>query len=210
MPKARLCSPASPSPRHVADPTSLFPTVLLTMSLPSNATVETISVRRLTIDINTRYNQAIERFRSLVPPIKLGDLRNATSPDQIEAVVRDTATTTEFVLFTEFNHGQWIRHFPPFTTAPEIAGAGRGVHRFIFGNPLFAITMIREDVEAAMHVPLDCGFFEQADGSAKMVILLPDGLVAGHAGAADNEALHVAALALEAKVFKLVEAMANS
>ncbi|KAJ5117155.1 hypothetical protein N7448_004100 [Penicillium atrosanguineum] len=180
------------------------------MSLPPNATVETISVRRLAIDIVTPYAQAVERFRSLVPPIKLGDLRNATSPDQIEAVVRDTATTTGFVLFNEFNHGHWISHFPPFTTAPEAAGVGHGAHRFIFGNPLFAITMIRESIEAAMHVPLDCGFFEQNDGSAKMVILLPDGLVAGHAGAAENEALHVAARALEAKVFKLIEAITNS
>lgn len=180
------------------------------MSLPPNATIETISVRRLTIDIATSYAQAVERFRSLVPPIKLGDLRNATSPNEVEAVVRDTATTTGFVLFTEFNHGHWIRHFPPFTTAPETAGAGRGVHRFIFGNPLFAITMIRESVEAALHVPLDCGFFEQGDGSAKMVILLPDGLVAGHAGAAENKALHVAAQALEAKLFELVEAITKT
>jgi hypothetical protein len=179
------------------------------MSLPANAKVETISVRRLTVDIATPYAQAVERFRSLVPPIKLGDLRNATSPEDVEAVVADTSTTTGFVLFTEFNHGHWIRYFPPFTTTPATAGAGCGAHRFIFGNPLFAITMIRESVEAAMHVPLDCGFFEEDDGSAKMVILLPDGLVAGHAGAAENEALHGAARALEAKVFELVEAITN-
>lgn len=67
--------------------------------------------------------------------------------------------------------------------------------------------MIRESLAAALHVPLDCGFVEQEDGTASMVMLLPDGLVAGHAAARENEQLHEATGTLESKVFALIEAI---
>ncbi|KAK2595803.1 hypothetical protein QQS21_006566 [Conoideocrella luteorostrata] len=212
----------------------------LTTPLPQNATVETIAVQRLTIDIASPYAEVIEHFRSLVPAIKLSNLREQTSADGIAQVIRETGTTTDFVLFAEFDHGRWIRYFAPRTvwastatatttaaTAAQGAPAAdnppvgppsrpnastnptcyRRAHRFIFGNPLIAINMIRESLEATLHVPLDCGFVEQEGGSTRMVVLLPDGLVAGHAGVSNNETLHRATDDLQRKIFALIEAI---
>ncbi|KAL9106208.1 MAG: hypothetical protein Q9227_008741 [Pyrenula ochraceoflavens] len=188
-------------------------------NLPTNSEVESVTVRRLSVNINAPYHRVIDRFRTLVPQINLSDLRNQTSPSGIAEVVRKTGTTTDFVLFSQFDHGGWIRHFPlvsesssPSEEAAQIDGAvvhgGRGLQRFIFGNPLFAMTMIREDVEAALHVPLDAAFVEQEDGrSTKMLMMLPGGLVAGHTSASDNEKLKQAASELEGKVLKLIEAI---
>ncbi|KAJ5155288.1 hypothetical protein N7492_008091 [Penicillium capsulatum] len=170
-------------------------------SLPPGATIETIAVKRLAVTIPTSYIQTIHRFRTLVPQIDLVRMRAQSSPEEIAETVRSTGTSTDFVTFTEFDHGRWIRHFPPFSDTTQTSGensstSGRGIHRFIFGNPLFAIGLIRESREAALHVPLDCGFVEQEDGSTRMIILLPDGLVASHVAVSDNQALHAAALDL--------------
>ncbi|KAJ5668941.1 hypothetical protein N7462_010011 [Penicillium macrosclerotiorum] len=186
--------------------------------LPPKTRIEAITVRRLTAPIASPHARVVERFRALVPPVNLGDLRAQSGPAGIAQVIQNTHTTTGFVLFAEFNHGAWIRHFPPFTNpgnpgntgnVPDAVQVGHGAHRFIFGNPLYAITMIQESVEAALHVPLDGGFFEQPDGTTKMVILLPEGLVAGPEEMAGNEALRLAARELEAKVFKLIEAISE-
>ncbi|KAJ5102988.1 hypothetical protein N7532_003517 [Penicillium argentinense] len=178
---------------------------------------ESITVQRLAVSIPASYAKVLDRFRTLVPQIKLGDLRASTSAEEIAKVIADTQTSTDFVLFAEFNHGRWIRHFPPFSGEQNLGSGesqgihkGRGVHRFIFGNPLLAITMLRENVEAALHVPLDCAFIEQEDGWTRMVMLLPEGLVAGYDEFASNQALREAASNLEEKIFRLVDAITSS
>ncbi|GAB0137976.1 hypothetical protein EsDP_00006226 [Epichloe bromicola] len=191
-------------------------------ALPQNALVETVPIQRLTVDVALPCAELVERFRHHVPPIKAGVLREQTSAEGIARVIQETGTKSGFVLFAEFDHGRWIRHFPPFSTKSTTTlgglgptavhehdsepgrGGGLGAHRFIFGNPLFAIDMIRESVEATLHVPLDCGFVEQPDGSTRIVMLLVEGLVAGHGGASANEGLRHATRELQIKVFRLM------
>jgi hypothetical protein len=190
-----------------------------TTLLPKNTTTKPIIVHRLCSYSPAPYHSVIQRFRSLVPAIILADLRLQTSAEGIANAVRKTGTRTEFCLFTEFNHGHWIRHFPSSSAVevpPEnendylhnnladVVHGGKGFHRFIFGNPVLAIAMIQEDVEAAMHVPLDCSFVEQEDGSTKMIMLLPTGIVTGHGGASDKESLRYAVDVLEEKLLLLI------
>ncbi|QPG95639.1 hypothetical protein C2857_001519 [Epichloe festucae Fl1] len=198
------------------------------LALPQNASVETIPIQRLTVDVALPCAELVERFRHHVPPIKAGVLREQTSAEGIARVIQETGTKSGFVLFAEFDHGRWIRHFPPFSTEstpppppppppPPLGptavherdsergrGAALGAHRFIFGNPLFAIDMIRESVEATLHVPLDCGFVEQPDGSTRIVMLLVEGLIAGHSGTLANEGLRQTTRELQIKVFRLM------
>ena len=96
---------------------------------------------------------------------------------------------------------------PPQSASQSVKDAvhgGRGLFRFIFGNPLIAISMIREDVEAGLHVPIECCFVEQDDGGTKMIMMMPGGLVAGHEGGRENERLREAVGGLEGKVLNLV------
>ena len=50
-----------------------------------------------------------------------------------------------FMLFSEFDHGAWIKKF----------GIHRRVLRWILGNPLIAITMLRHDIGAGLFVPVE-------------------------------------------------------
>lgn len=65
--------------------------------------------------------------------------------------------------------------------------------------------MLREDIEAGLHVPVECEFVEQEDGSTKMIMNLPGGLIAGHEAGQKNEGLKKAVGKLEEKILKLIE-----
>lgn len=193
--------------------------------LPQNTTTEPVTVHRLTSHTSDSFDTVIQRFRSLVPQVNLRDIVSSTNAKDIEDVIKATGTTTDFVLFYEMNHGRWIRHFPALPqefaltsdtpTAPDSTDStthsvddavhrGRGLIRFVFGNPLIAITMIREDAEAGLHVPVECCFVEQEDGSTKMIMMLPGGLIAGHGSGHENGKLKEAVGALEEKVLRLI------
>lgn len=64
--------------------------------------------------------------------------------------------------------------------------------------------MIREDAEAGLHVPVECCLVEQEDGSTKMIMMLPGGLIAGHGSGQENGKLKEAVGALEEKVLRLI------
>ena len=49
------------------------------------------------------------------------------------------------MLFYEIDHGGWLSKF----------GIHRRMMRWIFGNPLFAITMIRHDLTAGLFAPVE-------------------------------------------------------
>ncbi|OOF90626.1 hypothetical protein ASPCADRAFT_211930, partial [Aspergillus carbonarius ITEM 5010] len=148
------------------------------MTLPPNTTLSTLTIRRITIHIPQPYDIVLHRFRTLVPPLQPGILRTQPSAEAIAQVIHDTNITSDFVRFAEFNHGSWVHHFlPAVSVAESKEEGGRQIHRFIFGNPVLAAPMVRESVYAAVHVPLDCGFVEEGDGSTTMVMVLPGGLV---------------------------------
>ncbi|PWY80795.1 hypothetical protein BO94DRAFT_567403 [Aspergillus sclerotioniger CBS 115572] len=168
------------------------------MSLPQNTTLTPLTIHCLTIHIPLPYETVLQRFRTLAPPLQPGILRTQSSAEAIAQVIDDTNTTSGFVRFAEFNHGSWVHHF----LSPE--QGGRQIHRFIFGNPILAAAMIQESIYAAVHVPLDCGFVEEVDGSTTMVMVLPGGLVEGD-GDADAERMGRAVGEVEGRVFRLVD-----
>jgi hypothetical protein len=57
-----------------------------------------------------------------------------------EAVVRSRLGPSEFTLFHEINHSQWL----------PIFGITRRVLRLIFGNPIIAFSMMRDDLTAGL------------------------------------------------------------
>ena len=201
------------------------PPVPSVSGLPPNTTVEAITVHRLTSFSNRPFEQVISSFRTLVPQIDLRKLSTQTNAQGIEDVVRSTNTSSGFALFAEFNHGRWIQFFPAQPKSPltsswdessretlasqgtSMAGihGGKGLMRFIFGNPLVAATMLKHDVEAGLHVPVECCFVEQEDGSTKLITLLPSGLIAGHDQGLKNRELREAVGKLEDMVLRLVE-----
>lgn len=59
-----------------------------------------------------------------------------------------------FMLFHEIDHGGWLSKF----------GIHRRMMRWIFGNPLIAITMIRHDLTAGLFAPVEILVTEAEDG----------------------------------------------
>jgi uncharacterized protein (DUF302 family) len=64
-----------------------------------------------------------------------------------------------FMLFHEIDHGGWLSKF----------GINRRMVRWIFGNPLIAITMIRHDVTAGLFAPVEILVTEAVDRSGTTI-----------------------------------------
>jgi uncharacterized protein (DUF302 family) len=74
-----------------------------------------------------------------------------------------------FMIFAEIDHGEWIARY----------GIHRRVLRVILGNPLIAITMLREDISAGLFAPVEILLADKADGSGSMLqYVRPSSLIA--------------------------------
>ena len=67
--------------------------------------------------------------------------------------------------------------------------------------------MIRQDVEAGLHAPIEMLLMEMEDGGAKCVAQLPSGLIAAHEGGRGNGELVKAVAELDRKLLGLIEAL---
>jgi uncharacterized protein (DUF302 family) len=89
--------------------------------------------------------------------------------EHFEQVVQSQVGESGFMLFHEINHGEWLPVF----------GIQRKVVRWILGNPLIAITMIRHDITAGLFAPVELLLFENESGDGSTVIYdLPSSLMA--------------------------------
>lgn len=193
-------------------------------NLPPGTTTEPITVHRLTSYTTTPFATVIQRFRTLVPQVDLKHLRSQTSAEGVREVIESTLERSDaqsggyqkqFVLFYELNHSHWIRYFSESTEDLLVENPlhqGRGLVRFIFGNPLIAVDILREDIEAGLHLPVECMFVETGEkdsGGTQMVVMMPGGPIAGNRNEETSdmggEALKLKVAELEAKILKLVE-----
>jgi uncharacterized protein (DUF302 family) len=94
--------------------------------------------------------------------------------------------------FGEFDHGSWL----------GIYGIHRRTVRWIFGNPLIAVTMIKHDMTAGLFAPVEMLITEAEGGDVvTLTYLLPSSLMVIE----DNVPLRTAAEELDKKVAALVE-----
>jgi uncharacterized protein (DUF302 family) len=101
-------------------------------------------------------------------------------------VVHTQLGPSDFMLFHEINHSQWL----------PIYGITRRVVRLIFGNPLVAITMMRDDLTAGLFAPVEVLLVEGENGEGcSAVYILPSSLIA-----AEDPSLLPAARELDEKL----------
>jgi len=151
---------------------------------------------RLIVTTERTFDQVIDSLTSLVgqtPIVQFGELaRRANSREEFEHAVQGFVGTSDFMKFGEINHGAWLGLF----------GIHRRVVRWIFGNPLIALTMIKHDVTAGLFAPVEMLITELDDGvGATLTYVLPSSLMVIE----DNPSLRAAAEALDQKVAALVE-----
>jgi uncharacterized protein (DUF302 family) len=116
--------------------------------------------------------------------------------EDFEARVRDRLGPSGFTRFLTIDHGEWV----------TIEGRPTEFMMYTIGNPLIAITMIEHDVEAGLDVPVRLAIYRHPDGDTRLVYNTPSSLMSG----LESDALHQAALKLDAKLLALGEVVTGS
>jgi hypothetical protein len=109
----------------------------------AQATTTSFEGQRISITTSRSFDDVLARLRQLIgtdswssTPAAMQELGGANQAN-FETIVRSRLGPSEFMLFHEINHSQWL----------PIYGITRRVLRLIFGNPIIAFTMMRDDLK---------------------------------------------------------------
>src|SRR6266478_10122866 len=112
---------------------------------------------RIRFDSPLGFDRVLERLRAAITPLPLAEFNKVVaasdSQEAFEAAMGRCVGASGFVLFGEIDHGAWIAKY----------GIRRRALRWIFGNPLIAITMLRHDLQAGLFVPIELLLLETED-----------------------------------------------
>ena len=162
--------------------------------------IKPITVEHVTFVSDRPFDAVVRAFREQV-----GSLEETGWPaipgaahDQadFERRVRAVLGPSGFTRFLTIDHGEWVTK----------RGRPTRFIQYTIGNPMIAITMIEHDIEAGLDVPVRLAIYEHADGKTRLVFNKPSSLMSG----LGNEAVHSAALKLDAKMMALGEAVTGT
>ena len=157
---------------------------------------------RVVVHTSRAYDDVLAKLRSLM---------GAPNAGEIEALAKKPITEAEFtreveerfvgesgfMLFAEIDHGGWLPKF----------GIKQRTVRWILGNPLYAITMIRHDITAGLFAPVELLVTEDAGRSGTTVTYVrPSSLMVIE----QNPPLLAAAPVLDGKLLELVAKATNA
>src|SRR6516164_5625907 len=160
--------------------------------------IRSTQVKRVRFRSRRSFDEVLQRLHQLVPAAITPEQYRAAmmkaggvSLESFEKVVRSQTEQSGFMLFAEFDYHQWL----------GLYGIQRKLARWILGNPVIAITMIRHDLEAALFAPVELLLVEDENREGVTVIYdLPSSLMVTR----KNPPLLEAAAALDAKLQDLV------
>ncbi len=151
---------------------------------------------RLTVLSPLPFDDVIDRLRKAMGQSSLPELvrlaqQPITEAEFVNTVQERFVGESDFMLFAELDHGGWLSKF----------GIHRRVLRWILGNPLLAITMIRHDITAGLFAPVELLITDNGDGhGATLTYVRPSSLMV----VVENPPLRAAAEKLDAKLDALV------
>jgi hypothetical protein len=140
----------------------------------ARATATTFDGQRIRTTTPRSFDDVLIRLRQLIGTAAIEQYPGAmqqlggASQENFETVVRAQLGPSEFMLFHEINHSQWL----------PVYGVTQRVLRLIFGNPIIAFTMMRDDLTAGLFAPVEVLLVEHDDGDGCTVVYnLPSALV---------------------------------
>jgi uncharacterized protein (DUF302 family) len=162
------------------------------MSKTSSREELSFTGKRIRYHSTSSFDDVLAKLRARIGETTLDKLLDPSAThEEFENRVTRTVGDSGFILLVQMDHGAWMEKF----------GVKRRLIRWIFGNPLIAITMLRQDYTAGLFVPPDLLLAEGNDGvGCNITYVLPSSLIAIE----ENPELLAAALALDAKVQALV------
>ncbi|KIX08218.1 uncharacterized protein Z518_02874 [Rhinocladiella mackenziei CBS 650.93] len=182
--------------------------------MPVTTQIQPVSTDRLIYRSSISFDTAENRIRSSIQKSSTSGWYTSQNPnpnsrpmdrESFEASINSQIGPHGFMYFNEYNHGSWLPFYAPPTSAvttPDGETKNLRCIRFILGNPLIAITMLRHDIDAGLSVPVEAYLVEEPETSVKIIWYQPSGLVAGYEGAKSE--LVDAARALDAKLEALI------
>ena len=160
----------------------------------SNPREITFNGVRLTFDSNKGFDEVMSSLLADVgdKPVLLNEVAaTSESWDAYKKVIESRVGPSGFSLFAVIDHGAWIKK----------VGIRRKVIRFIIGNPMIAITMLRHDLTAGLFAPVELILIEQDNGRSSLTYVKPSSLMV----VAKNDALLDAANQLDSKLHALAQ-----
>lgn len=151
---------------------------------------------RVAVNTPTLFDEVTDRLRALMGKASVEEIialaREPIGEAQfVQVVTSRFVGESGFTLFAEIDHGAWIQKF----------GIRRRSVRWILGNPVIAITMIRHDIIAGLFAPIELLITEHEDGKGTNITYLrPSSLMTID----DNVPLREAAEVLDMKAELLV------
>ncbi len=165
--------------------------------MPQNTfSIQPFEAKRVRIESTRSFEEVRLNLRSLVgttaiPQGSTQEQGSVPTREQFEHAIGSQVGESDFTLFFALDYGQWLPLF----------GIQRKVMRWVLGNPLIAITMIRHDITASLFAPVELLLMENELGGGSTVIYdLPSSLMVIE----PNPALLTAARALDGKLEALV------
>jgi uncharacterized protein (DUF302 family) len=154
---------------------------------------------RIQVDTTLGFDEVLNRLRTQCGRASAGAVgeiaaRSSSVADFEREVNRSLVGQSGFTIFAEFDHSLWIRAYD----------LNRRVLRVILGNPLIAITMLREDISAALFAPVEL-LLTDNDSGATIQYVQPSSLIV----IKNNPPLLKAAQALDEKLAALVSAVSG-
>ena len=154
---------------------------------------------RIQVDSALGFDEVLNRLRSQCGRATAGAIGEITARTSSVAefereVNQNLVGPSGFMIFSEFDHSPWLRTY----------GLNRRVLRVILGNPLIAITMLREDISAALFAPVELLLTDNGSG-ATIQYVQPSSLIVIN----DNPPLLKAARALDEKLAALISTISG-
>jgi uncharacterized protein (DUF302 family) len=148
-------------------------------------------VRKVSVNMDNVVARFRERMGRLTIPAVIDMAQKAKSVEDFESEARKFIPESGFVIFDEIDHGAWLQRY----------GLRLKSLRWLFGNPVIAVTMIRHDATAGLFVPIEMLFTERPDGEGcAITYVIPSSLIAID----DNPPLLAAARRLDDKLEALM------
>lgn len=154
---------------------------------------------RIQFDSTSPFDEVLNRLRAQCGRATAGAIGEiAAHTNSVEEFEREVNSKlvgpSGFMIFAEFDHSSWIRAY----------NLNRRVLRVILGNPLIAITMLREDISAALFAPVELLLIDNGSG-VTIQYVQPSSLIA----ISDNPPLLKAAQALDEKLGALISSISG-
>jgi uncharacterized protein (DUF302 family) len=164
-----------------------------------NTTVANRAFSGVRTEVSTpiSFEDVLKRLRRAMGSTSVPDIvalakEPLTQAEYVRQVEERFVGESGFMLFNEIDHGGWLPKF----------GITRRTVRWILGNPLIAITMIRHDITAGLFAPVEILVTENEDREgATVTYVRPSSLMV----IVENPPLRQAAEELDVKLDSLIQ-----